>query len=443
MPENNAAEGQWSARYRAYFLVICLVAGILSYIDRQMLALLVDPIKKDLAISDTQFSLLHGFAFSFFYASMAFVLGRWIDRGTRYKIIAAGVAVWSLATLLTGMSNSFWQVFFARVAVGIGEAALAPTVASMITDVFPRRQVGRAQAIFSISLVLGSGLAFLIGGSVGQFFGAGEFVDLPLVGTTKAWQAPFFVVGPPGLLLAVLMLWSLREPERRHLLRDGEGVVRHASLRQVLHYLADNRRTTICLVLGFPCMSTTMYGIIAWAPAHFMRVYGMSQAATGLAFGLILLTSTACGVLLSGWLIDRMQARGYEDASVRVCVFGALGMLLPLALFSLLPSPAWSLAAIGLALFFCSFSMPCGVTSIQLVSPNQMRGRINGLYLMWSVTMSGVVGPTLIALITDYIFRSPKLVGHSLGLVGSIAAVGAAVLLGTGLKHYRVTLARL
>lgn len=443
MPETHPAEGQWSAQYRAYFLAICLIAGILSYIDRQMLALLVDPVKKDLAISDTQFSLLHGFAFSFFYASMAFVLGRWIDRGTRYKIITAGVAVWSLATLLTGMSNSFWQVFFARVAVGVGEAALAPTVASMITDVFPRPQVGRAQAIFSISLVLGSGLAFLIGGSVGQVFGAGEFVELPLVGTTKAWQAPFFVVGPPGILLALLMLWSLREPERRHLLRDAEGVVTHASLGKVLQYLKDNRKTTVCMVLGFPCMSTTMYGIIAWAPAHFMRVYDMSRAATGLWFGLILLTSTACGVMLSGWLIDRLQERGYEDASMRVCVIGALGMLPPLAVFSWLPSPTWSLVAIGLALFCCSFSMPSGVTTWQLFAPNQMRGRINGLYLMWSVTMSGVVGPTLIALITDYVFRSSQLVGHSLGLVGSIAAIGAAGFLGTGLKHYRVSLSRL
>jgi len=443
MPESKIADGQWSARYRAYFLAICLVAGILSYIDRQMLALLVDPVKKDLAISDTQFSLLHGFAFSFFYASMAFVLGRWIDRGTRYKIIAVGVGVWSLATVLTGFSSSFWQVFFSRVAVGIGEAALAPAVASMITDAFPRHQVGRAQGIFTISLVLGSGLAFLIGGSVAQYFGAAEFIDLPLVGATKAWQVPFFFVGPPGLLLALLMVWSLREPERHHLLRDDAGVVRHASLRQVLRYLADNRSTTICLVLGFPCMSTTMYGIIAWAPAHFMRVHGMTQAATGMWFGLILLTSTSCGVLLGGWLIDRLRARGYEDASMRVCVFGALGMLLPLALFSWLPSPAWSLVAISVALFCCSFSMPCGVTSLQLFSPNQMRGRISGIYLLWSVIMSGVIGPTLIALITDYVFRSPQLVGHSLGLVGSLAAVGAAVFLGSGLKHYRVSLSRL
>ena len=217
----------------------------------------------------------------------------------------------------------------------------------------------------------------------------------------------------------------------------------HATLRQVLRYLADNRRTTLCVVLGFPCMSTTMYGIIAWAPAHFMRAYGMGQAATGLSFGLILLTSTSCGVLLGGWLIDRLQARGRTDASMRVCVYGALGMLLPLALFSWLPSPGWSLAAIGVALFCCSLSMPCGVTTMQLLSPNQMRGRINGLYLMWSVIMSGVVGPTLIALITDYLFQSAQLVGHSLGLVGSLAAVAAAAFLGTGLKHYRATLARL
>jgi len=436
------SEGQWSARYRAYFVGICLVAGILSYIDRQMLALLVDPVRKDLAITDTQFSLLHGFAFSFFYASMSFVLGRWIDRGTRYKIIAAGVGLWSLATLLTGLSSTFWQVFFARVAVGIGESALAPTVASMITDIYPREKVGRAQSAFAISGVLGSGLAFIIGGSVAQYFGAREVIDLPIVGATKAWQAAFLIVGPPGLVLAMLMALSMREPERRKLLLDSNGEARHSTLREVLLYLAENRRATICIALGFPCMSTTMYGIMTWAPAHFIRVHGMTQAETGLIFGTLLLTSTACGVLLGGWLIDKFQRHGFEDASMRVAVIGSIGMLLPLAGFSWLPGSTWSLAAIGLALFFCSLSMPSAVTTLQLFSPNQMRGRINGLYLMWSVSMSGIVGPTLIAVITDYVFQSGKLVGHSLGLVGSFAALGAVGFLGAGLKHYRATLAR-
>ena len=128
---------------------------------------------------------------------------------------------------------------------------------------------------------------------------------------------------------------------------------------------------------------------------------------------------------------------------MRVGVIGGLGMLLPLAAFSLFTSAAWSLAAICLALVFCSLSVPGAVTTLQLFSPNQMRGRINGLYLMWSVAMSGVVGPTLIAAITDYVFQSPKLVGHSLGLVGSLAAMGAIVFLGSGLKHYRNTLAKI
>jgi MFS family permease len=112
-----------------------------------------------------------------------------------------------------------------------------------------------------------------------------------------------------------------------------------------------------------------------------------------LIFGTLLLTSTACGVLLGGWLIDKFQRHGFEDASMRVAVIGSIGMFLPLAVFSWLASATWSLAAIGVALFFCSFSMPCAVKTIQLFSPNQMRGRITGLYLMWSVSMSGIVGP--------------------------------------------------
>ena len=203
--------------YEWYVVLVCMLAYIFSFVDRQILALMIEPIKRDLGLSDTQFSLLHGLAFSLFYAFMGIPIALLADRYSRPRIIAIGVAFWSLATAVCGLSRNFAQMFLARIGVGVGEAALSPATYSMLSDMFPRDRLGRAVGVYSIGSFIGGGLAFLIGGYVINLLKRVDTVVLPLLGALRPWQVTFFVVGLPGLLVALLILLTVRDPGRRGL----------------------------------------------------------------------------------------------------------------------------------------------------------------------------------------------------------------------------------
>lgn len=212
-----------SYAYEWYVVVICMLAYIFSFVDRQILALMIEPIKQDLQLSDTQFSLLHGLAFSLFYAFMGIPIALLADRYSRPKIIAIGVAFWSLATAACGLSRNFAQMFLARIGVGVGEAALSPATYSMLSDMFPRDKLGRAVGIYSIGSFIGGGMAFLIGGYVINLLKSVDTVLVPGIGAMRPWQVTFFIVGLPGLLVALLILLTVRDPHRLGLRRNAAG----------------------------------------------------------------------------------------------------------------------------------------------------------------------------------------------------------------------------
>ncbi|MGH7462539.1 MAG: MFS transporter, partial [Longimicrobiales bacterium] len=183
-------------------MLLCMVAYVFSFIDRQITALLIEPIRADLRISDTQFSLIHGLAFAFFYALMGMPIARLADTRSRPVIISAGIFVWSIATATCGLTRNFWQLFAARMAVGCGEAALSPTAYSIIADSFPKSRLGLALGVYSMGSFIGAGLAFLIGGTVIELVTRIGALELPVLGTVKPWQMTFFIVGMPGVLIA-------------------------------------------------------------------------------------------------------------------------------------------------------------------------------------------------------------------------------------------------
>jgi MFS family permease len=182
-----------------YTVIMCMIAYVLSFVDRQIIALLIEPIQADLQITDTQFSLLTGLAFSLFYATMGLPIARWADVGSRPFIIAAGIVVWSFATAVCGLTRTYWQLFLARMGVGVGEAALSPAAYSIISDSFPKSKLGLAMGVYSIGVFLGSGLAFLVGGTVIEIVESYGGLTLPFIGDIKPWQATFFLVGLPGI----------------------------------------------------------------------------------------------------------------------------------------------------------------------------------------------------------------------------------------------------
>jgi len=431
-----------SYAYEWYVVVICMLAYIFSFVDRQILALMIEPIKHDLQLSDTQFSLLHGLAFSLFYAVMGIPIALLADRYSRPKIIAIGVAFWSLATAACGLSRNFAHMFLARIGVGVGEAALSPATYSMLSDMFPRDKLGRAVGIYSIGSFIGGGMAFLIGGYVINLLKSVDSVVVPWIGAMRPWQVTFFIVGLPGLLVALLILLTVRDPQRLGLRRSADGQANKPTIRDTFRFLGRHRRTFFCHYLGFSFYAMVLFALLGWTPAFYMRKFGMSPVDVGYMLGVVVLVANTAGVFCGGWLMDALAKRGYRDAPLRAGVIGAVGMALPAVAFTQVDSVGVSVALLLPAMFFASFPMPTSTAAMQILPPNQIRAQVSALFLLISNLIGLGLGTTAVALLTDRLFKSPGAVGQSLSLLIGGATVLCVVLLAAGCSSYRQSLTR-
>ncbi|WP_348674204.1 MFS transporter [uncultured Abyssibacter sp.] len=432
-PEAGAA---YSARYAWFVVAILMMAYVFSFVDRQILNLMVGPIRKDLGISDTEMSLLMGFSFAIFYTIMGIPLGRMADSKSRRGLVTVGIVVWSVMTGLCGLAKHYWQLFLFRIGVGVGEAALSPAAYSMIADYFPPSKRATAISVYSMGIYIGSGIAFLLGGLIVEFVTAQGAVTLPVLGETRPWQVVFYVLGASGLLFSLAFL-LIKEPRR-----SGAGTAAVVPIREVVAFLKLNRRTVLSHNIGFAMIAFCSYGTAAWIPTYFVRVHGWSIGQVGLVFGLIVMIFGSMGIVTGGRLSDRWTAQGRSDAPMRVGLVAAICVIPFGAGYMLSPN---SLVA-GLFLVPATFfiSMPFGVapTAIQDIMPNRLRGQASALYL-FIVNMIGLgIGPTAVAVVTDFVFHDDNMVGWSMFLVSGVAGVVAITLLATGMKPYRESLAR-
>lgn len=428
--------------YEWYVVVLCMVAYIFSFVDRQILALMIEPIKADLQLSDTQFSLLHGLAFSLFYAFMGMPIAYLADRFSRPRIIAIGIVFWSVATAACGLSKNFLQMFLARIGVGVGEAALSPSAYSMFSDLFPREKLGRAVGIYSIGSFVGGGIAFLVGGYVIAMLKDAHTIEVAMLGAMKAWQLAFFIVGLPGVIVGVLVWLTVRNPERKGVQVDADGKARQVKLTDGLRFIGRHRATFTCHYLGFSFYAMALYCMMSWTPALYIRKFGMSPEQAGFMLGTILLLANTTGVVFGGWLTDHLAKRGRSDAAMRTGVIGAVGMILPAVLYSHVDQLWVSVALLVPAMFFASFPMPASTAAMQILSPNQVRAQVSAVFLLISNLLALGAGTTLVALITDRYFGMPAAVGSSMSIVSFGASLLAIVLLARGCKCFRDSMRR-
>jgi MFS family permease len=415
---------------------VLFVAYTFSFIDRYILSLLIQPIKQDLGLSDTRVSLLHGLAFAIFYTVMGIPIGRLADRYSRRLIISAGIAAWSMMTAACGLARGFWQLFAARVGVGVGEAALSPAAYSMIADLFPPHKLGRAMSIYSAGAVLGGGLAFIIGGTVIQAISQTPDIALPLIGTVRTWQLSFFIVGLPGLLVALLM-WTVKEPRRHATSTVGTGQDDTPALSQVLRYLLSSWRVYGPHFLGFSMLAVVFNAMLAWTPAFLSRTFDMPVGQAGPAIGFLLLSFGVAGILAGGWLADRLLAKGFKDATLRTGIVAGIGAFPFAVLAPLMPSSFLSLLLFAPLWFFSTSGFGAAVAALQHVTPNRMRGITSACYLFSGNLLGVGLGPTAIALITDYSFGYDQAVRYSMAIVGGSCAILAVVFLLLGLRPFR------
>ena len=407
----------------SYLLSLLFIAYIFSFIDRSILALLVGPIRDDFGITDFEFSLIQGAAFSLLYTVAGLPLGRLADRYSRKLIVSGSVFFWSAATCACGMTKNFTQLFVARMAVGAGEAGLSPPAYSLILDSFRPRHVGYAMSFYKLGVKVGAGIAFVIGGILYDYWAGVGNISVPLMGEIKPWQMTLISVGAPGALLSLLLL-TVNEPPRKDLVnKEGEGV----PIKVVFRFMWQRKGVYIALFLGASMMAMAGYGTSAWYPEFFFRNYGMSKSEAGVTYGTIVLVAGSVGVMLGAWLARQLEERGYTDAYVRAIFLTSMVGAPLMSIAPLTHDPTWNVILLWPGVIIAGSYLGVLAVAMVVITPNEMRGQITAIYLFVTNILGMAVGTSVLAAFTDFLFQDDALLHYSIatacGLFYPIAAV--------------------
>ncbi|WP_322029252.1 MFS transporter [Paraburkholderia sp. J76] len=422
-----------------YILAVLTLAYSLAYIDRQLLNLLVEPIKHSLVISDTQLSLVQGIAFISAYLVASPLFGRLVDLTNRRNLLVICICLWCGFTALCGTANTYEGLFIARLGVGASEACVFPLALSMIADCFSAGKMARAMSIFILGPMLGGGLSLVAGGFVIEFARA-LHQQLPILAQFQTWQLAFVLIGLPGILFALLVVATVREPVRSSVISEREDD-RQFTTGDSASYIWQRRGFYLRILLGVGMLAIVVLGMPAWMPTYLIRTRGMPTALVGFRFGVLVVSFGIAGALTGPWIARQLEKRGYTDAPLRTAAFATIPMLLCCASIPFAPGATGALAAASGTVFFFSLPTGCMGAALQLVAPSRMRGTVGALYSFVAQLIGFGAGPTLIALMTDHVFSNPKMVGQSIAIVCTIASALAAWLLFTALPHYRRLLA--
>ncbi len=427
----------YSERYLWYVVSILTIASTLSFIDRQILNVMIGPIKRDLGgISDTQVSLIMGLAFALFYNFLSYPAGRISDRYNRRNLMVAGIASWSAMTALCGAAGQYWQLFLARMGVGVGEATLGPAANSTLSDLFTPERLPFAIGIVSAAPFIGQGLANIVGGPLIDYLEATPNAHLPLIGEVYSWQMVFIIVGLPGLLVAVAMM-TTREPPRR-----GREVGANESVpfRDVWKFIKQRGRLFFFMFTAYLCLSTQGFSLFSWLVEYYVRNHEWSRTEIGLSYGFIAMIVGIIGSMWSGFYAGRLIARGTPDATLRLVMYATIA-LAPLAIaLTLVPEPMVGIVILIPVTFLMAMPPGLMMTTLQVISPNELRGQMVAFYLISVSFLSYTFAPSLPAMISDFIFESELALGKSISALAVVNYAIAILCLGLSLKPYREAL---
>ncbi|UCE86001.1 MAG: MFS transporter [Deltaproteobacteria bacterium] len=372
-----------SPAYANYVLGVLFTVYVINFIDRQVLAVFIGPIKQEFGVSDTAMGLLVGFAFALFYTFAGIPIARWADRGNRRSIIALGLAVWSAMTAACGLTRSFAQLALARVGVGIGEAAGSPPAHALIADYFPPHKRATALGIYAWGVYIGSALAYLGGGYLRAHFD---------------WRRAFLCLGLPGLLFALVVRFTVREPPRGYS-EPGADPARSTTFGETLRHLL-TRRSWVYLVAGSCFLSLTGYGVLMWGYEFFGRVHGMSPVEIGLWMALVVGIGGSVGTYLGGVLSDRLgglDATWYMRLPAIVSLIG-----LPFAFaFLLAGSSRTSLMCFFPYYLLSNMYVPAMFTINQNLARLRMRATAAAILLFIVNIVGAGAGPFVVGFLTD------------------------------------------
>ena len=373
-----------SKRQRGYTLFLLVLVFTSSHVDRQIVAILQEPIKAQFSISDTELGLLTGVMFALFYATLGMPMAMWADRRNRRNLITFSISLWSLMTALCGAAMQFWQLLIARVGVGVGEAGSNPPSHSIISDLYPATERGTAMAIFGLGVNIGVMLGYLIGGWVN------EWLD---------WRWAFVVAGIPGLAIALIVRFSMVEPPRGY----ADGVIERPPappFSSVVSFMF-SKPSIVHLLAGNILISFAGYAAIAWAPVYFQRVHGMSTGESGTLLALAIGLGGGIGTFLGGFLADKWARR--SEGWRAWIVTTSVALYAPAAVLGYVADDAttavlWFVvpAALGGVYIGTSFAILQSLLAIEMRSV----GAAINLFLLNIVGLGA--GPLVVGMISDY-----------------------------------------
>ncbi|BBC73866.1 MFS transporter [Altererythrobacter sp. B11] len=411
-------------------IFIFTIALMFNYLDRQLLTLLITPIKADLGVSDTQVSLLVGFAFVLFYVLAGIPVARLVDRGPRKWIVGFGIFFWSVMTAACGLAQNFWQLTLARMCVGIGESCNAPGTYSMASDMFPRDKLAQPISVIGIGTVAGSGMALLVGGWLITWLTDIGPQSFPVVGTLKPWQMTFVLVGLPGVLWALLMVATVPEPPRR----EAAGAAT-PGFTDVLRFLWNLGATYVPMFLANGIKAMLSFGVAVWSPVFFERKFGYAPGEPGPVLGIISLVVSPIGLVLGGYLASRLAAAGYKDANMRMVWLVTIPLIPVAILYPLVPNATLAFALVGVSLFLGSLGSGPANAAIQAVTPGRMRGTTTALYIAIYNVLGYGLGPLVVGLLNDHVFGEEG-VGYSMAVLACVAGPLGLLMAWLALKPY-------
>ncbi len=398
------------------------LAYAVAYIDRQILNLLVDPIKYSLGFTDVRFSLLQGLAFVAAYVAVGPICGRLADRVSRRKLLAVAVLTWSACTMLCGLAAGFWTFFIARAGIGAAESCLIPAGWSLLADYFSEERLPRAMSVVLIGPFIGSGLALVLGGLVLKRVSGGAGGHG--VGW-EPWRIAFVVVGSPGLLLAAMM-YAIHEPKRLTAMGAEESSYR---IQEIGAFLWNDRRFYLAFVGGMSLLVVCVFALPAWTPAVLIRAHGGTAASVGVQYGMATLVAGCLGVLLGPLVSNALARRFATNAPLLTAMLGGAGAFIA-TLFIPFAQGYWTvLIASATASGLVNLPLPVAAAALQSATPNRMRGVVTSIYAFILTSVGLGVAPTAVAFVTDRIIGDSTKVGVALGSVSALAAFSAVLLL--------------
>lgn len=413
--------------------VLLLVAYAFAIVDRIIIGLLVDDIKTDLGVTDTQIGILQGFAFAILYTLAAIPVGVLVDRWNRVKLLSIGIGVWSVMTIVSGFARSFGGLFVSRIGVGLGEATVTPASSSLISDYFPPQKRQQAYGVFLVGGAIGAGMAYLLGGFAIAIGGPLQELFPTLLGGFSSWHITFILVGLPGLLIAPLLLFTVREPVRR----ERATAARKFSFDAILQQYRRHPIAYAAMYVGAILNIAIVYAQLGWVPTAFMRLYDWTPTQIAAVLSMVSVPCSVISALSAGWFLSWFLKRGRTDGPILVAamqggvwaIFGTLKFMMPTGELAMFFHAMTALTG--------SMGVAAALAGISQITPNELRGQFTAIYALLTGLVSVTAGSFIVGFLSDNLFPGSRGVGMSLSSVYFAFGVLAFAVLFIGRRDFQ------